>query len=129
MTTDLNLAAESAIAQGAERLTTLDPRANHIIVINTYSVAPERAQELLQLLVRATEQTLRHVPGFVSANFHVNLEATQIVNYAQWSNAEALAAARDFAGVMDLIEEAGQVAGSFAPVRYELRQSIFASAK
>lgn len=126
MTTELNHSASPGEAVRSERLTTLDPRADHLTVINTYSVAPERAHELLDLLVRATEQTLRDVPGFVSANFHVNLNATQIVNYAQWTSAEALAAAPDFPGVRDHIAEAGAVADSFAPLQYKLRVSLFA---
>lgn len=40
----------------------------------------ERAEALLDLLLRATDETLRHPPGFLSANFHVNLDRTQVVN-------------------------------------------------
>ena len=75
------------------KLTTLDPSAGYITIINTYVVAPERAEALLNLLVRATAETIRHVPGFVSANFHINLDRTQVVNYAQWRSREAIAAA------------------------------------
>lgn len=39
-------------------------------------------------------QTLRHLPGFVSFNFHLSLDRTQIVNYGQWGSREAVAAAR-----------------------------------
>lgn len=128
MATEVDVRAGARKAEPGARLTILDPRADQLTVINTYSVAPERTAELLELLVEATEQTLRHVPGFVSANFHVNLDGTQIVNYAQWRNAEALAAARDFPGVMERIAEAGKVARSFAPIQYRLRESIFAPA-
>lgn len=34
--------------------------------------------------MRATNETIRYVPWFVSANLHVNFERTQVVNYAQW---------------------------------------------
>ena len=44
-------------------LTTLDPSAGYLTVINTYAVAPERAEALLELLIRATEETLRYVPA------------------------------------------------------------------
>jgi hypothetical protein len=30
------------------------------------------------------------VPGFISANFRLNLNRSQVVNYAQWQNREAL---------------------------------------
>jgi hypothetical protein len=45
------------------RLTTLDPRAGYVTLINTYVVASERAEELLDFLVRSTLDTIRHVPG------------------------------------------------------------------
>lgn len=108
----------------SNHLTTLDPDAGHVTIINTYVVDPERAEALLALLVQATEGTLRHLPGFVSANFHLNGERTQLVNYAQWRDRDAIAAARENPAVAALIREAGQIAGSFTPVPYELRQSI-----
>lgn len=58
----------------ATDLTTLDPIAGYVTIINTYAVAPERAEALLMLLVPATEDTLRYVPRFISTNFHVNLD-------------------------------------------------------
>lgn len=108
------------------RRTTLDPGAGYLTVINTYAVAPERAEELLDVLVRATAETLRYVPGFVSANFHVNLDRTQVVNYSQWRSREALAAAGADPTVVARIRAAGQVASSFTPVQYELRESVAA---
>ncbi len=104
--------------------TILDPGAGHVTIINTYAVAPDRADALLDLLARATEETLRHVPGFVSANLHVSLDRTAVVNYAQWRSREAIAAAREFPGVAARIGEAARVADGFAPVLYELRNSI-----
>ena len=116
-------AAHEAPETGA-RLTTLDPGAGHVTIINTYAVAPERAEALLDLLVRATNETLRHVPGFVSANFHVNPDRTQVANYAQWRSREAITAAGADPAVAARIREAAQVADSFTPVRYELRHSV-----
>ena len=109
------------------RLTPLDPEARHVTIINTYAVAPERAEALLDMLVRATNDTLRHVPGFVSANFHLNLDRTALVNYAQWRSHEAIVAAGADPAVASLIREAAGIADSFAPVRYELRQSVAGS--
>lgn len=108
------------------RLTTLDSGAGHITIINTYVVAPDRVEALLDLLVRATRETLRHVPGFASANFHVSLDRTQVVNYAQWRSRKAFAAAREDPGVAARIAEAAKLADSFTPVQYELRQSVAA---
>jgi len=109
------------------RLTTLDPGAGYVTLINTYVVAPERAEELLDFLVRSTLETLRYVPGFVSANLHVNFERTQVVNYAQWKSHEAVAAARENPKVAALMRQQLQIAQSFAPIQYELRNSVAAA--
>ena len=108
------------------KLTTLDPSAGYITIINTYAVAPERAEALLNLLVRATAETIRFVPGFGSANFHINLDRTQVVNYAQWRSREAIAAAGTDPKVVARIREAAQLVKSFTPILYEFRQSVTA---
>ncbi|MBZ6229904.1 antibiotic biosynthesis monooxygenase family protein [Streptomyces olivaceus] len=53
-------------------------------LINVFTVAPERQHELIALLARATEETMRHLPGFVCANFHASLDGRRVINYAQW---------------------------------------------
>jgi len=108
-------------------LTTLDPGAGYVTLINTYVVAPERAEELLDFLVRSTLETLRYVPGFVSANLHVNFDRTQVVNYAQWKSQEAVAAARENPKVAALMRQQLEIARSFAPIQYELRNSVAAA--
>lgn len=74
--------------------------------------------------MRATNETLRYLPGFVSANLHVSFDRTQLVNYAQWESREAIAAARENPKVVALIREQLQIADSFTPILYELRQSV-----
>lgn len=106
--------------------TVLDPDAGHVTMINTYAVEPERADELMAFLIDATNSTLRHVPGFVSANLHVALDRTQVVNYAQWESREALVAARGNAQAAALVQQTLQIAKSFAPVPCELRACIAA---
>jgi hypothetical protein len=104
----------------------LDPAAGYIPIINTYTVAPERAEALLDLLVRATAETIRYVPGFVSAGFHLNLDRTQVLNYAQWRSREAILPAGADPKVAERLREAAQIADGFTPVLYELRQSVAA---
>ena len=123
MTTD-HTSAEAHAAPDGARLTTLDPSDGYITIINTCAVAPERAEALLDFLLRATNQTIRHVPGFVSANLHVNFDRTRVVNYAQWKSREAIAAARENPKVVALMREQLKIADSFTPILYELRQSV-----
>jgi quinol monooxygenase YgiN len=49
-------------------MTTLDPNDGYVVLINTFKVEPDRAEELLGALSRATEHGMRQRPGFVSAN-------------------------------------------------------------
>src|SRR5215210_747393 len=57
-------------------------------LINVFTVAPENQQELVDILIEATENVLRHLPGFVSANIHKSFDGTRVTNYAQWRSPE-----------------------------------------
>lgn len=84
MTTNNNTSRVAHAASATKAgLTKLDPGAGYVTTMNTYTVAPERAEEVLEYLVRSAFETVRHVSGFVSMNFHVSLDRTQIVNYGQ----------------------------------------------
>lgn len=76
-----------------QRITMLDPDAGYITIINTYTVASERSEALLDLVRRGTYDTIRHMPGFISASLHMSIDRTKLVNYAQWHSREAIAAA------------------------------------
>ena len=116
-----------AASEEDARLTTLDPAAGYVTTMNTYTVPPERAEEVLDYLVRSATKTVRYVPGFVSMNFHVSLDRTQVVNYAQWKSPEAIAAARENPKIVPLMSETARIAGSYKPIPYELRQSVAAA--
>lgn len=109
-------------------MTTLDPGDGYAVLINTLHVAPDRAEELMTLLERATEETFRIEPGFVSANLHISADRKRIANYAQWrSEADFQAMLRD-PGARAHIAEVGKVAMSFDPVIFEPRYSDQAEA-
>lgn len=63
-----------------------------VTLINVFTVTPERQNDLVRLLREATEQTIRHQPGFVSVNIHASLDGTNVVNYAQWESVDDLTA-------------------------------------
>ena len=72
--------------------TTITAGADLATLINVFTVDPERQQELVELLVTATEKVMQHRPGFVAANIHAGAEGTRVVNYAQWESADAFRA-------------------------------------
>jgi quinol monooxygenase YgiN len=90
----------------------------HTTLINVFTVAPERASELAELLSRATVETMRFVPGFISANIHVSTDGTRVVNYAQWQSPEAYQAMFDDPGAREHMEVCAAVATSFEPHLY-----------
>ena len=59
-----------------------------ITQINVFTVAPENVQPLIDLLIEAAN-SVKDVPGWLSANVHRSLDGTRIVNYAQCDNHEA----------------------------------------
>ncbi|HAG97858.1 MAG TPA: antibiotic biosynthesis monooxygenase [Ktedonobacter sp.] len=73
-------------------MTTITPHAKQCTLINVFTVSPERQQELIDTLVAATEQVIRALPGFISANIHKSVDGVRVTNYAQWENATALQA-------------------------------------
>ena len=63
---------------------------NHLVtVINVFTVDPTNQHRLVELLTRATEGSVRHAPGFVSASLHRSLDGTKVTMYAQWRSVEA----------------------------------------
>lgn len=104
--------------------TRLDPTAGHLTLINTYDVEPARMDELVAFLVHATHTTIKHVPGFVSANLHVSHDRTRLVNYAQWKSPDAIAAARNNSEAAALMDQQMRIAQGFTPVPYDLKVSI-----
>ena len=107
----------------------LDPAADYLVIIGSYTVAPERADELLEFLTKSAQETIRFVPGFISASFHVSLDQTQIVNYGQWKNAETLLAAKDNPKVVELLRRQSEIATTFTSVMQKLKSSVIAASQ
>ena len=61
-----------------------------ITIINVFTVEPANQQQLLNLLARATETSVRHMPGFISATLHRSLDGTKVAMYAQWRSVDDL---------------------------------------
>ena len=69
-------------------MTTISKDNKVVTLINVFTVERENQQRLVDMLVEATEKTMKHVPGFVSANIHKSLDGVRVVNYAQWRKRE-----------------------------------------
>jgi quinol monooxygenase YgiN len=51
--------------------------------MNTFNVTPERIKEVLEFLIRSAENVVRYEAGFISFNFHVSDDRTQIASIAR----------------------------------------------
>ena len=59
-----------------------------LTLINIFSTAPEQQAELVEILTRASEETMRHLPGFLSACVYSGVHGTYVANYVQWRSRE-----------------------------------------
>lgn len=69
-------------------MVTISPDKPVTTLVNVFTVDPKHQQELLDVLITATETVMRRLPGYVSANIHKSLDGTHVVNYAQWRSRE-----------------------------------------
>jgi quinol monooxygenase YgiN len=96
---------------------------NPVTLINVFTVAPERQQELVELLTRATEDSVRHATGFISARLHRSLDGTKVTMYAQWRNNEDYEAMRKDPAPLPYLQQALTIA-TFEPGMYEVVQTF-----
>jgi len=74
-------------AQNGPRVSsTIDPEAHILTMINVLTPAHGKQAETIQLLQAGMNQTMRHQPGFISANIHRSLNSDHVVVYAQWED-------------------------------------------
>ncbi len=69
-------------------MTTISKDNNAMTLVNVFTVEAENQQKLVDLLIEATEKTMKNLPGFVSANIHKSLDGVRVANYAQWRSRE-----------------------------------------
>jgi quinol monooxygenase YgiN len=99
-------------------VTTIVEHGPHATLINVFTVEPAHAAALAALLADATEQVMQHLPGFRSANIHVSIDGTRVVNYAQWDDADAFAAMQANPTAQEHMRAAAELASGFDPHFY-----------
>jgi heme-degrading monooxygenase HmoA len=99
-------------------MTTIERHSPYATLINVFVVEPDRASDLAALLQRSTDEVMRHLPGFRSANIHISTDNTRVVNYAQWDSADAFQAMTGDPTAREHMVKATQLASSFDPHLY-----------
>lgn len=104
-------------------MATIEKGRNLLTLINVFTVDPTKQQKLVDVLVEATEQTMKQLPGFVSASIHKSFDGRRVVNYAQWrSHADFEAMTRN-ESARPHMEAAAQLA-AFDPILCDVEESI-----
>ncbi len=101
-------------------MTNIDTREQLVTVINVFTVEPAKQQALVDLLTRATDETIQHFPGFVSANIHRSVDGARVTNYAQWRSREDFEAMLHNPAAMPHLKEAAALATNVDPHLYEV---------
>jgi len=107
---------------GRITMTTISKDAKLVTLINVFTVEPANQRLLLELLARATDTSVRHAPGFVSASLHRSLDGTRVTMYAQWRTIEDYEAMRRNPAPAPFLQQALALA-KFEPGMYEVVES------
>jgi quinol monooxygenase YgiN len=100
-------------------MTTISKDTNSVTLINVFTVKEENQKQLIDLLIQATDTSIKKVPGFISASLHRSLDGTKVTMYAQWKSVEAYEAMRKNTGPVPYLEQAMAIA-KFEPGMYEV---------
>jgi quinol monooxygenase YgiN len=107
-----------------DEMTTISLNRKVVTLINVFTVEPADQQQLLELLTRATEASVRHAPGFISSSLHRGIDGTKVTMYAQWRSIEDYQAMRENPAPLPYLQQALAIA-RFEPGVYEVVE-IFA---
>ena len=59
-------------------MTTISKTSKVVTLINVFTVEPANQRQLLELLDRATETSVRHARGFISSSLHRSLDGNKV---------------------------------------------------
>ena len=104
-------------------MATIEKGRQLMTLVNVFTVSPDKQAELANLLVRATDETMKHLPGFISASIHKSLDGTRVINYAQWRSQADFAAMRDNPQAQPHMKAAAALA-TFEPIVCEVVDSV-----
>jgi len=108
-------------------MTTISASRKLVALINVFTVDPANQQRLLDLLASATETSVQHARGFISASLHRGLDGTKVTIYAQWRSVEDYEAMRRDPAPLPYLEQALAIA-KFDPGMYEVVETFSGTA-
>ncbi len=107
-------------------MTTISEDNKVVTLINVFTVEPENQQKLVDMLVEATQKTMKNIPGFISANIHKSADGVRVTNYAQWRSEEDYAAMLKKPEALEHMKPITEIATFDAHI-YEVVESVSAA--
>ncbi len=104
-------------------MTVISKTTKLVTFINVFKVEPANQQKLVDLLVRVTDASVRHAPGFISSSLHRSIDGTKVTMYAQWRTIEEYEAMRRDPAPLPYLQEALTLA-TFEPGMYEVVETF-----
>jgi quinol monooxygenase YgiN len=90
-----------------------------LTLINVFTVNPANQQQLVELLIAATEGSVNKMAGFISSSLHKSRDGTKVTMYAQWRSLADYQNMRDNPAASPYLEQALQIA-TFESGMYEV---------
>ena len=104
-------------------MTTISKESNFLTLINVFTVEPVNQQKLVDLLILATENTVKNITGFISSSLHRSLDGTKVTMYAQWKSMEDYQNMRNNSIASPYLKQALAFA-KFEPGMYEVIETF-----
>jgi len=101
-------------------MTTIAKGAKCVTLLNVFTVESAKQQQLVDLLIEATEKSTKRLPGFISANIHKSLDGTRVANYAQWRTVEDHQRMLKNPDAIPHMQQPASLASGFDPKLYEV---------
>ena len=98
---------------------TITKQNNYLTLINIFTVEPSNQQQLLELLTKASEESVIKIAGFISAALHKSIDGTKVAMYAQWRSIEDYQKMRNNPQASPYLQQALTIA-KFEPGMYEV---------
>ena len=98
---------------------TITKQNNYLTLINIFTVEPSNQQQLVELLIKASQDSVIKIPGFISAALHKSIDGTKVAMYAQWRSIEDYQKMRNNPQASPYLQQALTIA-KFEPGMYEV---------
>ena len=98
---------------------TITKQNDYLTLINIFTVEPSNQQQLVELLTKASQESVIKIPGFISAALHKSIDGTKVAMYAQWRSLDDYQKMRNNPQASPYLQQALTIA-KFEPGMYEV---------